>query len=726
MRTFWISRFQNNRTTRRPQGRRRQPLLENLEVRQLLSTFKVTNNSDSTDPTGTGSLWQAIYDSNNAPGPTPNIISFDIGTGGNQEISVTSALPPITQPVVINGFTESGTGPAAGIELNGGNAVGVGLELNASDCTIEGLSIVKFTSDGVQINSASGELITKNYIGVTTADGNGGNGGNGVTIEGNSSDNTIGGTAGGAGNTISDNLGNGIEITGDSSGTLVEKNRIGTNPGGTDPQSNSNDGIYITGGSSGNTIGSTTAGAYNLISGNLANGVEIDGGSSGNLVEGNRIGTTDNGTGPLDNSDDGVLITGSSANNTIGGTAAGAGNVISGNLENGVELDEANGNFVEQNLIGTQLNGTALLPNHANGLLVHGDAGANTIGGAGAGAGNTISGNNHSGVEIASGASDNLFEGNWIGTNSGGATVPNVENGVLVEGTTTRISTGNVFGGTAAGAGNTISGNGKEGVWLESDSSDTLLEGNWIGTNTGGTAALANDASGVLIDGTNGNTIGGTVTGAGNTISGNWGDGVHINNGTSASLVVGNWIGTNAAGSHSLYNHTEGVDIESANNNTIGGTATGAGNTISRNKLDGIEITGNDKGNWVAGNVIDYNGSGGTTSDEKNGVYIEGGGAADNTIGGTAAGAANTISHNALDGVYLNTTGNGNKVEYDVIESNGSDGVYVNLSPSTSVIDCTIEYDPGWGIWENGNDNFHYSGDTLKNDGHNNKVHLQS
>ena len=60
------------------------------------------------------------------------------------------------------------------------------------------------------------------------------------------------------------------------------------------------------------------------------------------MVEGNRIGTTDNGTGQLYNSKHGVFITGSStsetSNNTIGGTAAGAGNLISGNLEDGVDI----------------------------------------------------------------------------------------------------------------------------------------------------------------------------------------------------------------------------------------------------------------------------------------------------------------------------------------------------------------------------------------------------
>ena len=205
---------------------------------------------------------------------------------------------------------------------------------------------------------------------------------------------------------------------------------------------------------------------------------------------------------------------------------------------------------------------------------MHGSATGNTI------AGNTISGNEQDGVEIASGASDNLLEGNLIGTDSSGtAALPNTKNGVLILGSTVSggVSTGNIIGGTAAGAGNTILGNGDEGVYLKSLSSDTLLEGNWIGTNTGGTKALHNYADGVIItQGSTGNTIGGTGTGTTNTISGDWGYGVRMSSAASDTLVEGNFIGTNAAGSHRVYNHLDGVYIDGSSNNTIGGTAAGA------------------------------------------------------------------------------------------------------------------------------------------------------
>src|SRR5262249_24621069 len=71
-------------------GPRIHPRLEWMEDRTLLSTFTVTNRDDS----GTGSLRQAILDSNAALGAT-NTIDFDIPGGGVQTIAPLSPLPAI-------------------------------------------------------------------------------------------------------------------------------------------------------------------------------------------------------------------------------------------------------------------------------------------------------------------------------------------------------------------------------------------------------------------------------------------------------------------------------------------------------------------------------------------------------------------------------------------------------------------------------------------------------
>src|ERR1700733_440548 len=64
------------------------PRLEFMEDRTLLSTFLVTNTSDS----GSGSLRQAIMDSNAATGVT-NTIDFAIAGSGVQTIAPHTELP---------------------------------------------------------------------------------------------------------------------------------------------------------------------------------------------------------------------------------------------------------------------------------------------------------------------------------------------------------------------------------------------------------------------------------------------------------------------------------------------------------------------------------------------------------------------------------------------------------------------------------------------------------
>ena len=79
--------------------------------------------------------------------------------------------------------------------------------------------------------------------------------------------------------------------------------------------------------------GSTTS-SGNLISGNIFSGILIfdNGGSAqNNLVIGNKIGTDVSGFAAVPNTGDGIDLFGS--NNTVGGTTAGTGNLISGNSD---------------------------------------------------------------------------------------------------------------------------------------------------------------------------------------------------------------------------------------------------------------------------------------------------------------------------------------------------------------------------------------------------------
>ena len=82
--------------------------------------------------------------------------------------------------------------------------------------------------------------------------------------------------------------------------------------------------------------------------------------------------------------------------------------------------------------------------------------------------------------------------------------------------------------------------------------SNTLIEGNFIGTDPGGTIALGNGSSGVVIRGGTNNVIGGITPAARNLISGNIGSGVALEDGASENVVEGNYIGTDAAGMSAL------------------------------------------------------------------------------------------------------------------------------------------------------------------------------
>src|SRR5205085_3445929 len=113
-----------------------------------------------------------------------------------------------------------------------------------------------------------------------------------------------------------------------------------------------------------------------------------------------------------------------------------------------------------------------------------------------------------------------------------------------------------------------------------------LVAGNSIGTNAAGTAGLGNRFAGVQILTAN-DTVGGTTAAARNVISGNGFEGVSIVQAT-GTLVQGNYIGTNAAGTAALGNGRSGVLIDRGSNNTVGGTANDTGNLIAFNGGDGV------------------------------------------------------------------------------------------------------------------------------------------
>jgi hypothetical protein len=141
------------------QRRRYHPRVIELERRILPSTFQVTITTDA----GPGSLRQAILDNNATPGL--NSIAFHIGDGGVQTIRPTSALPTVTNPVVIDGTTQPGYAGAPLIELTGGAAgrSANGLFINVDGCTARGLVINGFSANGLLI-AGNNAVVLGNYL----------------------------------------------------------------------------------------------------------------------------------------------------------------------------------------------------------------------------------------------------------------------------------------------------------------------------------------------------------------------------------------------------------------------------------------------------------------------------------------------------------------------------------------------------------------------------------
>ncbi len=141
------------------------------------------------------------------------------------------------------------------------------------------------------------------------------------------------------------------------------------------------------------------------------------------------------------------------------------------------------------------------------------------------------------------------------------------------------------------GAGNVISANVQAGVSIGgATSTGIVVLGNFVGTDYTGTNALGNAAYGIAVSDPPGVTIGGTVVGSQNIISGNTGAGIALLADADNELIEGNLIGTDITGSNPLGNGT-GILIDTgSSNNTIGGTAAGAGNTIAYSAGAGVDV----------------------------------------------------------------------------------------------------------------------------------------
>ena len=139
--------------------------------------------------------------------------------------------------------------------------------------------------------------------------------------------------------------------------------------------------------SAANTIGGTTPGAGNVISANELAGLLIQGfDRTTTWSQGNFIGTDYSGTEALGNIQGGISIGDAATNNTVGGTTPEARNIISGNFGDGSNYRHRCGphtsdNLIEGDFIGTNIQGTDRWATCQDGVAVFDLVSDDTVGG---------------------------------------------------------------------------------------------------------------------------------------------------------------------------------------------------------------------------------------------------------------------------------------------------------------------------------------------------------
>jgi parallel beta-helix repeat protein len=469
-------------------------------------------------------------------------------------------------------------------------------------------------------------------------------------------------------NLIGANKGNGVSLGGSRS-NVIAMNQIGTDPFGSSDTSygNAENGILITASSAGNMIGGQYGGSNNptgsedptnavfqrpalgnLISGNHGNGILINNNSSNNTVSGNYIGTDAAGTNALPNWLEGVRIDNANGNGLIGCGVYNNPfvfyNVISGNLGNGVWVNNSTNITIQGNYIGIDAVDTSALGNHNNGIWISGSSKYVQIGGI-IPLGSVVAGNFWNGIWVSDTASYVTNFNNFCGVPSFKTyAVPNGLDGMLI---------------TSAGGKNTvrtcvISGNAGNGLEIGGNATGVLVEDTTVGTQTDINAPLPNQMNGIVLSGTaHGNTIGGYQPSIETSVhaSGNVGYGIAVLDYAYSNTIVNSHIGTGLALTSgqldpAIPNAQGGIFLDQGTSSTfIGGTKLPRANYIQYNSGDGISIISSAK-NSIIGNFVNYNDIGIYATGDCSGTVIRSNNVSSNTYADTVlTGATNIIGH---------------------------------------------------------------------------------
>jgi hypothetical protein len=338
---------------------------------------------------------------------------------------------------------------------------------------------------------------------------------------------------------------------------------------------------------------------------NLSGGILIDGSTggqiSGTIIQTNLIGT--DGTHNMGNGSSGIFDNGATGTQIYN-------NVISSNAGSGVWLQGSTNAIVTTNRIGTNAAGNTALANGQDGVTILANANGNTLGSdSDANGRNIISGNHLCGVEIITGAYNNGLIGNYIGLGADGSTpIPNGEVGVAIKGATNNA----LSSGLGTDPAQFISGNTREGVYVENAERAIINWRTYIGVASDMTTARPNGMEGVMLNGATNAIIR---------------PGAVVNNGGTGIAVVGD----TAAGDSLLplkVSNNGGLPIDLGNDgptaNDLGDGDTGPNGLLNYPELN-MTVPGGITGMTCPGcNVYIYQASGDPRAAGGGGTYITG------------------------------------------------------------------------------------------------------
>jgi hypothetical protein len=267
-------------------------------------------------------------------------------------------------------------------------------------------------------------------------------------------------------------------------------------------------------------------------------------------------------------------------------------------------------------------------------------------------------------------------------------------NGIQVNGSDNVIGGDRGVGRGPTGQGNVLSANRDAGIMITGDAgtaSRNVVIGNLIGTDARGTAANGNGMDGVWLQRATDNIVGGAGPRDRNIVSANGWSGINMAGESTRNIVEGNYAGTDITGSVPLGNRFVGIMM-----------GLGAfGNTVRENVVSGNEGSGvgiDDDGssfNAIVGNLIGTDATGTRAVPNRgHGIWMNETLSSFNRVGGARDEERNIVSGNLGAGMGILSDNNiirGNYVGTDITGRNalGNAGSGIETSRSPNVIGGT-------------------------------------